>query len=133
VDISISNANANESKSWKPLIHHLKGKKQKLHVTSDSSRLPPPMPTHPLDSHYSLPRPPPLIGPDHLPVKPLSTYKQGLKPASSHTLHRLMKMEPTQSSETSAFNTQTPRKYPEGYFSLLQHGESLKTTMSLFS
>jgi hypothetical protein len=34
------------------------------------------------------------------------------------TLHNLMKMEPTQSSETSAFNTQTPRKYPEDYFSL---------------
>jgi hypothetical protein len=31
-----------------------------------------------------------------------------------------MKMEPTQSSETSAFNTQTPGKYPEDYFSLLQ-------------
>jgi hypothetical protein len=29
-------------------------------------------------------------------------------------------MEPTQSSET-------PGKYPEDYFSLLQHGESLKT------
>jgi hypothetical protein len=36
-------------------------------------------------------------------------------------------MEPTQSSETSAFNIQTPGKYPEDYFSLLQHGESLKT------
>jgi hypothetical protein len=33
----------------------------------------------------------------------------------------------TQSSETSAFNAQTPGKYPEDYFSLLQHGESLKT------
>jgi hypothetical protein len=28
-------------------------------------------------------------------------------------------MEPTQSSETSAFNTQTPGKYPEDYFSLI--------------
>jgi hypothetical protein len=36
-------------------------------------------------------------------------------------------MEPTQCSETSAFNIQTPGKYPEDYFSLLQHGESLKT------
>jgi hypothetical protein len=27
----------------------------------------------------------------------------------------------------SAFNTQTPGKYPEGNLSLLQHGESLKT------
>jgi hypothetical protein len=36
-------------------------------------------------------------------------------------------MEPTQSSETSAFNTQTPGKYPEDNLSLLQHGESLKT------
>jgi hypothetical protein len=38
-----------------------------------------------------------------------------------------LKMEPTQSSETSAFNTQTPGKYPEDNLSLLQHGESLKT------
>jgi hypothetical protein len=30
-----------------------------------------------------------------------------------------MKMEPTQSSETSAFNIQTPGKYPEDYFSSL--------------
>jgi hypothetical protein len=36
-------------------------------------------------------------------------------------------MEPTQFSETSAFNTQTPEKYPEDNLSLQQHGESLKT------
>jgi hypothetical protein len=36
-------------------------------------------------------------------------------------------MEPTQCSETSAFNTQTPGKYPEDNLSLQQHGESLKT------
>jgi hypothetical protein len=36
-------------------------------------------------------------------------------------------MELTQSSETSAFNTQTPGKYPEDNLSLLQQGESLKT------
>jgi hypothetical protein len=35
-------------------------------------------------------------------------------------------MEPTQSSATSDFNTQTPGKYPEDNLSLLQHGESLK-------
>jgi len=46
---------------------------------------------------------------------------------SSLTLHHLLKMEPTQSSETSAFNTRTPGKYPEDNLSLLQHGESLKT------
>jgi hypothetical protein len=39
-------------------------------------------------------------------------------------------MEPTQCSETSAFNTQTPGKYPEGNLSLQQHGESLKTRIS---
>jgi hypothetical protein len=43
------------------------------------------------------------------------------------TLHHLLKMEPTQCSETSAFNTQTPGKYPEENLSLQQHGESLKT------
>jgi hypothetical protein len=36
-------------------------------------------------------------------------------------------MEPTQCSETSTFNTQTPGKYPEDNSSLLQHGESLKS------
>jgi hypothetical protein len=39
----------------------------------------------------------------------------------SYTLHHLLKMEPTQSSETSAFNTQTPGKYPEDNLSKLQH------------
>jgi len=38
-----------------------------------------------------------------------------------------LKMEPTQCSETSAFNTQTPGKNPEDNLSLLQHGEILKT------
>jgi hypothetical protein len=36
-------------------------------------------------------------------------------------------MEPTEGSEMSAFNIQTPGKYPEEYLSHLQHGESLKT------
>ena len=55
-------------------------------------------------------------------------YKYGLKTSqSSLTLQHLLKVEPTQCSETSAFNTQTPGKYPEDNFSLLQHGESLKT------
>jgi hypothetical protein len=51
---------------------------------------------------------------------------------SSYTLHHLLKMERTQSSETSAFNTQTPGKYPEDNLSLLQHGESLKTRIKHF-
>jgi hypothetical protein len=37
-------------------------------------------------------------------------------------------MEPTECSETSAFNIQTPGKYPEENLPYLQHGESLKTT-----
>jgi hypothetical protein len=45
----------------------------------------------------------------------------------TYTLHHLLRMEPTQSSETSAFNTQTSGKYPEDNLSLLQHDESLKT------
>jgi hypothetical protein len=36
-------------------------------------------------------------------------------------------MEPTLSSETSVFNTQTPGKYPRDNLSLLQHGKGLKT------
>jgi hypothetical protein len=39
-------------------------------------------------------------------------------------------MEPAQSSETSAFNTHTPGKYPEDNLSLIQHGESLKIRIS---
>jgi hypothetical protein len=38
-------------------------------------------------------------------------------------------MEPTECSETSAFNIQTPGKYPEENLPYLQHGESLKTTI----
>jgi hypothetical protein len=37
-------------------------------------------------------------------------------------------MEPTECSETSAFNIQTPGKYPEQNIPYLQHGEILKTT-----
>jgi hypothetical protein len=40
-----------------------------------------------------------------------------------------MKMEQTDCSETSAFNIQTPGKYPEENIPYLQHGESLKTTI----
>jgi hypothetical protein len=39
-------------------------------------------------------------------------------------------MEPTECSETSAFNIQTPGKYPEENIPYLQHGESLKTAIS---
>jgi hypothetical protein len=41
----------------------------------------------------------------------------------------VLKMEPTQCSETLAFNTQTSGKYPEDILSLQQHGGSLKTRM----
>jgi len=44
---------------------------------------------------------------------------------SSLTLH-LLKMELTQCSKTSGFNTQTLGKNPQWKLSLLQHGESLK-------
>jgi hypothetical protein len=39
------------------------------------------------------------------------------------------KMEPTLSSETSAYNIQTPGKFPEDDTLQSQHGESLKTTI----
>jgi hypothetical protein len=42
-------------------------------------------------------------------------------------------MEPTECSETSAFNIQTPGKYPEESTSYLQHGKSLKTMTKHFS
>jgi hypothetical protein len=41
------------------------------------------------------------------------------------------KMEPTLSSETSAYNIQTPGKFPEDYTLYSHHCESLKTTMSV--
>jgi hypothetical protein len=40
-----------------------------------------------------------------------------------------VKMEPTECSETPAFNFQMPGKYPEENIPYLQHGESLKTTI----
>jgi hypothetical protein len=39
-------------------------------------------------------------------------------------------MEPTQSSETSAYKIQTTGKFPEDYILHSQHGESLKTTIA---
>jgi hypothetical protein len=42
-----------------------------------------------------------------------------------------VKIEPTQCSETSAFNIQTPGKYPEENIPYLQHGESFKTTIKM--
>jgi hypothetical protein len=50
----------------------------------------------------------------------------------SSTGDHLLKMEQTQYSETSAFSTQTPGKYPEDNLSLQQHGESLKTRTTKF-
>jgi hypothetical protein len=38
-----------------------------------------------------------------------------------------MKMEPIESSETSASNTQTPGIYPKESILHLEHGESLKS------
>ena len=38
-----------------------------------------------------------------------------------------MKMEPIESSETSAFKTQTPGKYPKENILHKEHGESLKS------
>jgi hypothetical protein len=47
--------------------------------------------------------------------------------------HLPVKMEPTECSETSAFNIHTPGKYPEENLPYLQHGESLKTMILLVS
>jgi len=38
-------------------------------------------------------------------------------------------MEPTQSSETSAYILRTPGKFPKEYLLHSEHGESLKTTI----
>jgi len=42
-----------------------------------------------------------------------------------------MKMEPIVSSETSAIRTQTPGNYPKRNNLHLEHGESLRTTLTL--
>jgi hypothetical protein len=44
-----------------------------------------------------------------------------------------VKTEPTELSETSAFNIQTAGKYPEEIIACLQQGESLKTTIIIES
>jgi len=41
-----------------------------------------------------------------------------------------LKMEQIKCSETSAFNNQTPGKYPKDYTQYSKHGESLKSRMS---
>jgi hypothetical protein len=69
----------------------------------------------------------PLIGPGHFSQLPSFRINRAISSLSPFTLHHLLKMELTQCSETSAFNTQTPGKYPEDNLSLQQHGESLKT------
>ena len=43
-----------------------------------------------------------------------------------------MKMEPTESSETSAFNTRTPGRYPKENALHIKHGESLKSRIFKF-
>jgi len=56
-----------------------------------------------------------------------------LVPSSTgdEVLYHLLKMEPIQGSETSAFNNnQTLGKYPEELLSSLQHGESLKLSLT---
>jgi len=45
-------------------------------------------------------------------------------------LHHLLKMEPTQSSETSAYNVRTPGKYPEDNFSIIQLAGRINIVMA---
>ena len=42
-----------------------------------------------------------------------------------------MKMEPIEGSETSAFKTQTPGKYPKENIIYKEHGENLKSRNSM--
>ena len=42
-----------------------------------------------------------------------------------------MKMEQIECSETSAYNNQTPGKYPKEYIQDSKHGESLKSSVKL--
>src|SRR5215475_7178997 len=46
--------------------------------------------------------------------------------------HHPLKMEPIRSSETSDLNIRMPEKYPEELSTFIQHGESLKTSISKF-
>jgi hypothetical protein len=43
-----------------------------------------------------------------------------------------MKMEPIESSETSAFKTKKPGNYPKENILNIEHGESLKPRIKLF-
>jgi len=42
-----------------------------------------------------------------------------------------MEMEQTECSETSAYNNQTPGKYPKEYIQDSKHGESLKSRIDM--
>jgi hypothetical protein len=61
-----------------------------------------------------------------------SLYKYRLN-SSQVIIHTYppVKLEPTECSETSAFNIQMPRKYPEENIPHLQHGKSLKTKRTI--
>jgi len=49
----------------------------------------------------------------HFPVTALSSINTHTTQPESFFLHLPMKMEPIEGSETSAFKTQTPGKYPK--------------------
>jgi hypothetical protein len=57
-------------------------------------------------------------------------YRLFSSPALIHT-YPPVNIEPTECSETSAFNIQTTGKYPEESIPYLKHGESLKTAINL--
>ena len=82
-------------------------------------------------SIYSQPEPlflPQSILPPHW-LAPFSPFRYISHPSTTQyysCLHRTM--EPTQSSETSAYILRTPGKFPKEYLLYSEHGESLKTT-----
>jgi hypothetical protein len=68
------------------------------------------------------------IGSDLSPAYP-SLYKYSYFQPIHHHTYLPMKMEPTQSSETSAYKIKTPGNYREESTLHPQHGESLKATI----